>query len=285
MKSRVLIPDPALQPYIQNYLYFEVGAKDQWTRADTSPTGLPVMLFVMDTEQFSFKEFGSYEPLMFWGQVTKYSQMHGHGKMRMFYIFFHPVGAYQLLGIPLKGLKDLVVNLSDLLGVTARILKEKLAEQTTMAGVRHVVETFFLQVLSRQKSDEVVARLTHAVDQIGKYSHQNNVIKKVCSRHGYSISTLERHMQEMAGLGPKTLQRILRFKKVLGYIRQQQPPYRWARIARQFGYYDQTHFIKDFAWFYGTTPGNLETFNSKLQLSLDTSGEVDSGKSLFRAFE
>ena len=285
MNARVLIPHPSLQSYIQNYLYFEVGARNQWTRADTSPTGLPVMLFVMDTEQFSFKEFGSHEPLMFWGQVTKYSQMHGYGKMRMFYIFFHPVGAYQLFGIPLKDLKDQVVNLSDLMGATARILKEKLADQTTVAGMRQAVETFFLKNLTQQKKNEAVIRLTHAIDQIGRYCHQNNVIKEVCFRQGYSISTLERHMRDMAGLSPKMLQRIVRFKKVLRYLKQQHPPYRWAQIARQFGYYDQTHFIKDFVWFYGTTPGYLEALDSKIQLSLNSSGEEETGKSIFRVYE
>ena len=285
MKPHFLKPHPALRPYIKNYLYFEVGANGQWTRADTSPTALPVMSFAMGTDQFIFKEFGRRESLMFCGQLTEYKQMHGFGRVKMFYVFFRPAGAYQLLGVPLKELKDSIWNLRDVLDVTARILKEKLIEQTTVAGVQEIVEAFFLRRLSKLKQKEAAIRLVHAIDQMRLNCNESNIIKRICNQQGYSVSRLERHMQQIVGITPKMLQRIVRFNKVLEYLNRRHPPYHWAEIAREFGYYDQTHFIKDFAWFYGTTPGNLEAFASKLQLSLDFSGEVDSGKSLFRAYE
>jgi AraC-like DNA-binding protein len=285
MKTRVLIPHPALKPYIQNYLYFEVGTKNVWTRADTSPTALPVMSFVMNTDKFLFKEFGSREPLMFGGQITEYTQMHVFGKLKMFYVFFRPAGAYQLINIPQKELKGTIFNMRDLLGAEARILREKLSEQTSLASVLKIIETFFLHRLFQQKKNEAAFLLASAVSQVEKYSYQSNVIKNVCRQFGYSISRLERHMSQMVGIGPKMLQRIVRFNEVLKYLNQQKPPYHWTGIANRFGYFDQTHFIKDFAWFYGYTPNNLGMLASKLQLSLNCFGEEDSGKSLLRVYE
>jgi len=287
MNTQILIPHPALQPYIQNYLYYETGTEGLWTRADTSPTALPVMAFAMEKEQCIYKEFGRHEPLLLCGQLTKYSQIHAFGRMRLFYVFFSPVGAYYLLDTPQKELRNSMVNISDLLlGTAARILKEKLKEQTTIIGLRQVIETFFLKWLSQKKKNDSALRLAHAIKQIELNSHHRNVITEVCHQHGYSISRLERHMQQMVGIGPKLLQRIFRFNNVLNYINQRQSPYPWAGIARQFGYFDQTHLIKDFTLFYGTTPGKIESSTSKkLQLSLSFSGEEESGKSPFRVYE
>jgi AraC-like DNA-binding protein len=285
MSTRIFLPHPALQPYIQNYLYYEAGASDQWTKIDISPTALPVIPFAMSTDEIVFKEWGRRESLMFLGQLTEFSHLDYYGWNKVFLTFFKPFGAYKLLGIPQIKLKDMMWNLSDLLGPSARILNVKLMERTNPVEVKRLVESFILQHLAKQKKDDKVIRLAHAIDQLENCYNQNNVIKKICCQNGYSISTFERHMHKIAGIGPKMLQRIIRFKNVLRYIKVHQPPYHWAGIAYKFGYYDQTHFIKDFAWFYGTTPGKLKSITSKLQLSLNSTGAENSSTSVFRVYE
>ena len=107
------------------------------------------MSFAMETDHCVFKEFGRCEPLMFGGQLTEFTQMHVHGRKKMFIVFFHPVGAYQMLGIPQKELNGMMLSMSDLLGAVARVLKEKMLEQATAAGMQQVVENFFLKQLSQ----------------------------------------------------------------------------------------------------------------------------------------
>ena len=286
MNAQVLKPHPLLCPYIKYYMYFEAGKTGEWNRVDTSPTALPVMAFVLETDRFFIREVGSRESLTLTGQLTKFSRYHFYGSHKAFYVFFHPAGPYQLLGVPLKEVKDQVIlNFTDLNGASARRLKEKLSEQTTIMGLKNTVETFFIRRLSNNNIYEKSVRLAYTINQIGLYSHQNNSIKRLCDDHYYSISTLERHMREIVGIGPKLFQRIIRFNKVLSFLNQVNLPYNWSQIAVQFGYFDQTHFIKEFAWFYGITPGNLIKLNSKLQLSLNLTGEEASGKSLFRVYK
>lgn len=285
MKSRIIKPHPALRPYIRYYMCFEVGVKGKWTKAGTSPTALPLLSIALETDQLIYKRRGSREPLMFSSHFTKYTPMDVYGKTKIFNIFFQPAGAFQLLGISQKGLNDKVINLSDLLGISALQLKEKLADQTTLADAHKMIESYFLKKISLQRGRNSVNDLAYVVNQIEMHSHQKNVIKEICTREGYSISRLERHMNEMVGISPKMFQRISRFNKVLKYIGLVKPPYNWAQIAYEFGYYDQMHFIKDFSWFHGVTPGNLETVASKLQLSIDFSGEVKSATSIFRVFK
>lgn len=61
-------------------------------------------------------------------------------------------------------------------------------------------------------------------------------------------------MNEIVGLRPKQYQRIMRFNAALAYIQGDPLQHNWCWIADQFGYFDQTHFIKEFKFFYGRTP-------------------------------
>lgn len=285
MNPQILKPHPALRPYIKYYMYFEAGVKGKWLREGSSPTALPLLSIALGTNQMIYKERGCREPLMFASQFTKYTPMSVYGRTRIFNIYFHPAGAFQLLGISQKGLNNKIINLSVLLGSSAIRLKEMLAEQTTITGVSHLMESFFLRKLSLQKKYNSSRRLSYVIDQIALNTHRNNIIKEICLQEGYSISRLERHMQKMVGIGPKMIHRILRFNHVLRYINQNKSPYNWSQIAYMFGYHDQMHFIKEFNRFHGTTPGNLETIASKLQLSLGFSGETHSASSIFRVYK
>lgn len=285
MHTQFLHPHPALQPYVQNYVFFETGVTDQWLKADTSPTALPLISILLDDDNLSFKEYGTHESLVFAGQLTRNARMTWYGKIKMFYIFFQPTGAYQLLGLPMGEMKNKLFNLSDLLGPEIKMLKEKLTEQTSVLDVKQVVEHFLLQRIQHQKNNCTVVQLAHAIDHIRKHSHQKNVIKNICREHGYSISRLERHTREMVGIGPKMIQRIARFNSLLEHLIKSHPPYRWAQLALQFGFFDQMHLIKEFAWFYGANPSQLDQLSSKLQMSLNFFEETDSAKSILRVYK
>lgn len=285
MHASSFAPHPALRPYVQNYLYYETGIEDQWAKVNTSPTLLPVLAFSLDAEGFIFKEYGKFEPLTFCGQLTQFTNLHFLGRLRAFHIFFHPTGAYRLFGIPMNEMRNSMLNLSDMLGSRIRELKEKLLEQNSLMKVKQLIEVFLLDCLARRKQKENSIQLTYTIEQLRSLSFQRNVIKTICKSYGYSISRLERHSREMVGIGPKMIQRIARFNSVLDFVNRNRPPYKWAQIAFQFGYADQMHFIREFCWFYGTNPGELDKFSGMLNLSMNSSGEEESAKTNFRVFK
>jgi AraC-like DNA-binding protein len=55
-------------------------------------------------------------------------------------------------------------------------------------------------------------------------------------------------------LPPKTLCRIVRFQQVFRFVERLEGRRDWARIALDCGYYDQSHFIKEFKAFSGKEP-------------------------------
>lgn len=58
---------------------------------------------------------------------------------------------------------------------------------------------------------------------------------------------------EQTGLTPKLLARILRFRAALAEA-QRCPCPNWAGVAADFGYFDQSHLIRDFLQFSGRPP-------------------------------
>ena len=64
--------------------------------------------------------------------------------------------------------------------------------------------------------------------------------------------TLERYFESHIGVSPKFYSRIIR----LGYIFKlaKDKPKNWAQVAYQAGFFDQTHFIKNFQEFTGEDP-------------------------------
>ncbi len=87
---------------------------------------------------------------------------------------------------------------------------------------------------------------------------------------GWSRRHLAARFRRELGLGPKTTARLLRFQRAYAALGRQgavpagpAPPDRpgpvdgWAELAVRWGYYDQSHLIREFREFTGTTPATL----------------------------
>jgi AraC-like DNA-binding protein len=72
-----------------------------------------------------------------------------------------------------------------------------------------------------------------------------------------SARNLRRAFHDVVGLGPKAFARIMRFQRALHAARQGSD-IDWSDIARNAGYYDQSHLIADFRAFAGTTPHAMQ---------------------------
>jgi methylphosphotriester-DNA--protein-cysteine methyltransferase len=64
---------------------------------------------------------------------------------------------------------------------------------------------------------------------------------------------LQRTFQDKLGFGPKTYSRILRFRDAIHYM-SQYPDAKMTTVAHDFGYADQSHFIREFKDFTGQNP-------------------------------
>jgi AraC-like DNA-binding protein len=165
-------------------------------------------------------------------------------------IRFRPGAAPGVLGLPASELLDRDVALAELWGAQAA---GDLAEQLAGAGVAgapQVLENALLRYLSdAPPPDPLVDSLVHEVHS-GRYADAA-VVQHLAERTGLSPRSLHRRCTAALGYGPKTLDRILRFRRALRLIGRHVG---LADAALQAGYADQAHLSNECRRLGGATP-------------------------------
>jgi AraC-like DNA-binding protein len=160
-----------------------------------------------------------------------------------------PLGAYSLIGWPLRQLAGEIVGLDDLFGRAGTDLTNRLLEARSPQRRVEILEDFLLHRAAGSKlPTPAVAYAWQRLDATGG----RLPITKLADELGMSRRHLTATFHEQVGLSPKKAARLLRF----AHVRQemQRAPVRWAEIAAECGYVDQSHLHRDFRDFAGSTP-------------------------------
>lgn len=184
------------------------------------------------------------------GTYTGSFVIDAHQQAAVVGVHFRPGGAFPFLGIAASELADTHFDLETLWGSAARELRERLCaarepgerfrllEKALMAHLyrpleRHYAALFALSILSRADSHPSV----------------RDIAKKVDLSQRRFIQVFRREV----GLTPKQFYRLRRFQRAFASLRQSRLP-DWSRLAMECGYFDQSHFIRDFRNFSGLRP-------------------------------
>lgn len=80
-------------------------------------------------------------------------------------------------------------------------------------------------------------------------------IGALASELGLSHGHLDHEFTEIVGLSPRVLARILRLRVLLARL-DVYAPVQWSALAAELGWFDQSHFIRDFKRHTGVTPSD-----------------------------
>jgi AraC-like DNA-binding protein len=93
------------------------------------------------------------------------------------------------------------------------------------------------------------------VEMINEIQHEYSP-KRIMQLTNYSYSTLERQFKNDAGLSPKQFQSLKRCKLAVEEIYESRNN-NWMHYVEKYGYFDQSHFIKEIKRFTSLTPSQL----------------------------
>jgi AraC-like DNA-binding protein len=170
---------------------------------------------------------------------------------------FRPSAGGPALGVPLSDLRDQRVDLADLRRRDARRLMGTLDPDTAAARV--------LDVAARLVADgEPDPAATWAAALLADPRVRT---EDVAAEIGLSLRQLRRRCHAAVGYGPKTLQRVLRFRRFVSRIDADVPARPASRgrldtqdlavLAAQAGYADQAHLTRECRALAGLTPAAL----------------------------
>jgi AraC-like DNA-binding protein len=183
------------------------------------------------------------------GQQERFFVLRSGGETGLVAARFHPWGAYPFLGLPISELAGKFVPLEAIWGNFARELDNALAE-SSVANAVPTLEAFLLSRLRNfeQKLDAVVAVVRRIV------AHRGCVrISEILRGQSLGLRQLERRFNEVVGLPPKRLARIIRFQSALESI-YSNPRRELTKVAYDYGYSDQAHFIHECKVLFGKAP-------------------------------
>ncbi|MHA7839329.1 MAG: helix-turn-helix domain-containing protein, partial [bacterium] len=81
----------------------------------------------------------------------------------------------------------------------------------------------------------------------------NVSVSELARRHGLSTRAMRREFLEVVGIPPKHYAKIVQMNAVVGAL-QADDPQTLSSLAMEHGYFDQSHFIRDFKRLVGSSP-------------------------------
>jgi AraC-like DNA-binding protein len=164
-----------------------------------------------------------------------------------------PLGAYRLLGQPRAALANHSVPLDQVCGSWLVDLMERMQTAPTWDDRFAALDAALADRLAdaHRPSPEVAWAWRQLALSGGRVP-----IATLGDELGWSSKRLIARFREQVGLPPKQVARLLRFQRVTSLLAATERP-DWSALARQCGYYDQSHLIHEFQRFAGDTPDGL----------------------------
>ena len=180
------------------------------------------------------------------------------GQLSLLGLRFYPGCAGSWLCLPVRELKDVTVRLTEL-GRTFSHPFAKAYRATTLFALSEVLQRVCLSRWSTQTLAQT-RRLSLAQDLVNGVIHSGGrtPLHELFRRYPLSEREARRNIEEIVGLSPKQLARIVRFQAA----HQQMiatPEYSLATLASAFGYADQAHMSREFMVLAGLTPSAMRS--------------------------
>lgn len=265
-------PSEMLKPYIRHYYLFN-STSDTAFGDIVFPSGDMEMIFNLGEGSWATLAKDDYRknpPIELWGQITKPLAIRSTGSHTMLGIRFYPHSAAYFLDDEIGGFNDLVSDLGDILGNPVKKLHAQLLETNDTAKRIELVESFLLRkLIRREKKSARIDKVGHILKSMAKDPAETAEIRitAIATRHGITSRYLNKLIYQHTGLTPISFSKIRRFQFSLKLIAKNNQPF--TSIAYDCGYFDQSHFIREFKSFTGLTPSaylkNISPVNQLLQ--------------------
>jgi AraC-like DNA-binding protein len=169
---------------------------------------------------------------------------------------FHPGAGAAMLGVPASELRDAHIPLDAVDTKLASALDDRLGAAETP---EEALTAFANEIARRCASTGSPDPLVRAV--VAELTRGGMPVSELAWRAAISERQLQRRFHASVGYGPKTLQRVLRFHRVVHELAGESSADRdLARYAAEAGYADQAHLTRECRDLSGLTP--VQVFRS-----------------------
>ncbi|SHH36944.1 helix-turn-helix domain-containing protein [Winogradskyella jejuensis] len=250
-----------LVDYIESIFYYK-GFKPDHSIERVVPTGHVFIIFELDGFEYhtfdrkTLKPNGNYRNVWVSGMHKDYLSISAHQNSEMFVIQFKTSGVSPFFDIPIHELNNKVIHAQELFGNEILELRTQILNAMSISEKFKNAENWLLKRFDKSHSaaEDVQSILKKIQSQ--PVSESSTIIASYPNSQKHLINQFKKYF----GLTPKVFHRIFRFNEILKQIRNKQK-LKWTDIAYEFGYSDQSHFIKEFKEFSGFNPEEFINFD------------------------
>jgi AraC-like DNA-binding protein len=168
-------------------------------------------------------------------------------------IAFNANGFYRLFQLPMDRLGGEPVNDPDALLRTTGFLDlwTMMNDVSSLSGKIELLKVYATAFI--KEAENASTPLLHGIPYFNNPSIQP--VRAIAMDSDLSERTIQLRFKKYLGYSPKELLRFLRFKQVIrSILNKENREVDWYGLIEEFGYHDQSHLIKDFHHYLGTTP-------------------------------
>lgn len=243
-------PSLALRPFIDWYWAMGGYSKlDGKREAFMHPDGRVGLVFHWG-DPLRSNQSGLQERICFDAVTSRSQWITIEGKVEAFGIVFRPGGAYPIFGAPLAELAETDALLSRQKRDSLLNLYDRMGKAQTLATRVGSAESWLMSQLAYgfQQSPAVAHLL-----RCSELAEGQIAIDELAKKVHLSRRQIERLYQKHLGLSPKKYTQIIRVQTARPLLKQKRANI--AEVANACGFFDQSHFTREFEAVVGLTPG------------------------------
>jgi AraC-like DNA-binding protein len=271
------LADPRLRAYVHGYFASSSHLRMPLQERHLPSTEVPLLLNFgaphRRLDAAGTGEWTSRDGVWVVGLHNRHQLTQAVGERHFMVVRFTPMGAYLFLGLPMHLIANEALDLELIDPVLARVLVSRIGVAESWTDRFAAMESLIAERIAEAEiplSIGVAWRKLVATD--GRIALGSLASEMDCSHR-----TLIARFRTYMGFPPKTIARLLRFNRAVRsldrlsrtradepaskpYLEVRQPEDRlvgaiqWADLAADCGYVDQSHLIREFREFAGSTP-------------------------------
>lgn len=144
--------------------------------------------------------------------------------------------------------KNKIIDINDVFSsLDLERLQRNTGNNLSSENLQHI-DTMLMQIFNRKSHSPI----DHSIELISQHNG-TLAINQIANTIGLSVAQFRKRFNEEIGMSPKEYSKIIRVKSVM-QILSANPGMNLTQLTYELGYFDQSHFIKDFQSVIGVSP-------------------------------
>jgi AraC-like DNA-binding protein len=255
MDYREWPPHPALRPFVRAYWALR-GASTETHPQPVLPDGSSELVVHRERPFHRHTAAQGAErqsARLFVGQMRAPVVLQAEGAADVVGVRLRPHGAFALLGGPQYVYADAIPDVEALqMPWLSAAMRRAQEAESAEASIACLEDALLRRLPVRARRDPRVGAALALIEEAGGDVR----VETVAVQAGAGRRHLERLFREEVGVGPKVFARLVRFQAAAARV-VGEPEVPLVAVSGDSGYFDQSHMIRDFLAFAGSSPDEL----------------------------